>query len=61
MINDEAKKVGVPQDEVDAGAIAVRKVLKEAGYSSFVSDEQCWALANSVLNAALKVRVIVPN
>lgn len=46
----------VTEDELTAGIAAVRAVLEETGYSSFVSDAQCRGLALKVLTAAAEVR-----
>lgn len=46
----------VTQEELVAGTAAVRAVLEESGYSSFVSDEQARSLAAKVLDAAARAR-----
>jgi hypothetical protein len=47
---------GITQGELKAGTAAVRAALEKAGYSSFVSDEQCQQVAYDVLKAAVDVR-----
>ena len=46
----------VSEAELIAGQKAVREVLDESGYGSFVSDEQALSLATKILVAAAKVR-----
>lgn len=46
----------VSEAELLAGQKAIREVLDESGYGSFVSDEQALSLATKVLVAGAKAR-----
>lgn len=46
----------VSEAELNAGQKAIREVIDESGYGSFVSDAQALSLATKVLIAAAKVR-----
>lgn len=46
----------VPETEIKAGCEAFREMLKESGYSSWVSDAQVRATVVKILEGALAVR-----
>lgn len=54
--HDEVPVMEVPETEIQAGIEAMRAVLVQAGYSSWVSDEQVRAMVVKILEAALAVR-----
>lgn len=55
-VHGVAFEPAVSPEEITAGNAAIRKVLDESGYGSFVSNEQSTSLATAVLVAAANQR-----
>lgn len=47
------------KDDLNTGTAAVRNMINQSGYGSFVSDEQCQAFAYTVIDAVDKRRSVL--
>lgn len=53
---DQDPDTEVPENEIKASMAAFREELVKAGYSSFVSEENCRSTVVTILKAALAAR-----